>query len=798
VVPKEDQILLLGPPYKVPRDQTLRSPETLSALRLGDIEDSPPSAFFEGNINDENSQSTRHRWSILGTKDNTGAKRLFLFSKKALADSAPEPNPCQLHPIEINIPLEPDPSPILFNDSPQPSAPLHQALSVYERRFMLHLCQGKAFADGADLRLDAIRNCIFEQAVMVRALRSAVSNLSDHWNNASRTRADFTSLYMERMDEHGRMLNGLDGILEGLGQISLHKELKAIARINGREMETLLDTVPVERERRWANQCQVAYNRLHEHFEEVKGEFENLISTSKRSEEAESDLDTEARVKALEDEVYQVVVKVRNDQASRLAKLTEDHKKVVGVILNAINDNDRVQAAFTTLEDMSKASSDILPLMEADDLKLKEIMLKVAEAKNNAMKHMQNRLRQISQAQLKIQRVLKIVSGLKAALVQQCEDMTHIAHLVELPSAYQDFLAEIRRRRAYGDAVRSITNNMIEKITSLRDDEVKSREKFLRGSGRHLMPSFFEMFVPTLATPPPLFTPHLPENIELNELPNISELECTPGNSTPVHGNITTSSTDQIASSLTESLHASDAEKDVVLDSVSKISITKGDGSSSVKAHNLIISTEGQSDTDVIMDSANDVVRAECEMKVKTLAYENAALRQSLERLGGKPPKSFVEDSQDDVFREQLKTSVTDEISSRMQSALDNAKKELEMVRSKLDQANAALAQTKIDMDSNRECDKISHSSFKVGDVALFMPTGRGSAGKRMYLAFHSNCPHRYLSMQNIEGNPDYVLGRITKQELVVAGAVGTDSNPHNLLVGTKFWVLTVDVLNLH
>jgi hypothetical protein len=339
---------------------------------------------------------------------------------------------------------------------------------------------------------------------------------------------------------------------------------------------------------------------------------------------------------------------------------------------------------------------------------------------------------------------------------------------------------------------------MIEKITSLREDEVKSREKFLRGSGRHLMPSFFEMFVPTLATPPPLFAPHLPENIELNDLPNISEVECPPGNSTPVHGNITTSSTDQIASSLTESLHASDAEKDVVLDSVSKISITKGDGSSSGKAHDLIISTEGQSDTDVIMDSANDVVRAECEMKVKTLAYENAALRQSLERLGGKPPKSFVEDSQDDVFREQPKTSVTDEISSRMQSELDNAKKELEILRSKLDQANAALAQTKIDMDSNRECDKISHSSFKVGDVALFMPTGRGSAGKRMYLAFHSNCPHRYLSMHNIEGNPDYVLGRITKQELVVAGAVGTDSNPHNLLVGTKFWVLTVDVLNLN
>lgn len=311
------------------------------------------------------------------------------------------------------------------------------------------------------------------------------------------------------------------------------------------------------------------------------------------------------------------------------------------------------------------------------------------------------------------------------------------------------------------------------------------------------MPSFFDMFVPTLATPPPLFKPNLPGNVELNELPNISE-ECIPGDSTPVHGNITTSSTDQIASSLTESLPASDAEKDAVLDSVSRIVITKGDGSSVGKSHNLIVSTEGQSDVDVIVESANDAVKAEYEMKLKTLAYENTALRQSLERMGSKPTKSSLEDSQEDAFPEHVKPGVTEGFVSRIQNELNNTKKELERVKSELDKANTNLAQTKTDRDSLRECDKISHSSFNVGDVALFMPTGRGSAGKRMYLAFHSNCPHRYLSMHNIEGNPDYVLGRITNQELVVAGAVGTDSNPHNLLVGTKFWVLTVDVLNLN
>ena len=38
-VPSNDQILLLGPPYKVPKDNTLQSLEIISSLRLGDKED---------------------------------------------------------------------------------------------------------------------------------------------------------------------------------------------------------------------------------------------------------------------------------------------------------------------------------------------------------------------------------------------------------------------------------------------------------------------------------------------------------------------------------------------------------------------------------------------------------------------------------------------------------------------------------------------------------------------------------------------------------------------------------------
>jgi hypothetical protein len=695
--------------------------------------------------------------------------------------------------MEVHVPNVPDPSPIVYNNSSEPSPPLHEALSIYERRFMLHLCQGRAYADAADLRLEACRNCILEQAVMVRALRAAVSNLSDHWNNATRTRAEFTTLYLEKSDEHGKILNGLDGVLEDLSKIPLHKELKAIARMNGRVMETLMDTVPVEREKRWAAQCQTSYSRLQGLYEELKGEFENLVSSSNREEEAKSDLESEELVKALDNEVEQVMVGLRNEQAKRLNQLTNDHIEVVNVVLNAVQDGTRIQAAFTTLESMSKASANILPSMQEDDLKLRRIMINVAEAKTAAMKRMNVRLRQISLAQLKIQRLLKGVSGLRAALVQQCEDMTHLEHVFELTAAYRSFVSEIKRRRSYGEAVTAIANAMFDRLTKMRNDEVKSRERFLRGPGRHLMPSFFDIFVPTLATQPPLFTTQLPGMVEIDSLPNFSDEENSFSSSTPVQRNISSGQEERNdASSLTDSVPQTDYDDNEIMGSMSRLCVGNKDDTAPDKP--LVVSTEGQSGEDITMNSQNDVNRVEQLAENKTLAYENAVLRQAVQELSGKSPQAYIDQaaSLNDSNQKDAGQSVS------IQEEIELMKRELESTKAQLEKANTALAEVKSDDNVGKPCDKISHSSFQVGDVALFMPTGKKVGGRKTYLAFHSNCPHRYLSTDNIESNPDYVLGRILHQEELIAGALGTDKNPHGLRVGTKFWILTVEVLKGH
>jgi hypothetical protein len=759
----------------VPKDNTLQSDEVLNSLRLGDREDDP-SPEPGGAASQQAQQELLHAssQSLLTTTERSGARRLFLFSKQALSEHAPEPPPCNLQPMELTLPTEaPGHSPLNMTQSAAASQPLHQALAAYERQFMLYLCQGRVLADGADMRLQACRQCVQEQAIMARALRAAVANLSDHFNGAARTRNEFSSLFQTKTSSHASLLQKFESILSNLGMIPLHPALVQIARASGRIMETLLDTVPVERERAWAQQCQTSHQRLLTLFGELETAFSQLGTPSSREEETKQDLAAEKDIQSIQQEVNELAQQIRDRQAQRVEGSTSDHGRVLKIIMDAIHaetedgNGDEVQKAFTPLRQIANASKDIVPSMEDDDKVLKALMQKVQDAKTAAMKRMKVRLREVSLAQSSIQRVLSSVGVLKSALTQQCENMIHLEHVAELTGSYKDFLSELRRRRAYGQAVTASTLAMMERLAVMRSDEVKARERFLRGSGRHLMPPFFEIFVPTLATPPPLFTPQMPSLVELDMLPDIGSVDLE---SDALMTGATEPCGVSSASSLTVESHLPQQEK------ISS-SVATEENMGNTPAHQqdqLIVCADEQSgNDDVIMETnaADDAER-------KTLAYENAVLRQALERAGGKAPKAYIEEAR------SKDTSSNEVVVLR---------KELEAVKAQGKAAREALTVAK--KDGPKDSDKISHSSFEIGDVGLFMPTGRGSGGKRTYLAFHTNCPHRYLSTDNIKGSPDFVLGRIVYQEELVAGEMGTDANPYGLHVGTKFWVLTVEVL---
>lgn len=865
-VPPSDQILLLGPPYKVPKDVNLQSDEVLQSLRVGDQEDDPRVNELKesspGAVSGQQALQTMvaspspapapspatttspmHN-NLLASTEQSGARRLFLFSKQALSHNAPAPPICSLEPKTLQLPSQaPGQSPLEMSFSSAQSAsssphgsmpPLHQALAAYERQFMLSLGQGRVLADGADMRLRACRQCVQEQAVMARALRAAVSNLSDHFNGAARTRSQFTNTFQHVTAKHSSLLQRFESILSNLQAVPLHPALVRMARASGRVMETLLDTVPVEPERAWAVQCQTSHQRLLSLFSELDATFSSLGTPAQRDEEARKDLAAEQEIQALWAQVTTGEVKqLRDRQVERLERLTQDHRKVVDIILRAVGnkeqqqlqqqssgqpplgDSTTVQNAFGPLQEMSQASKDIVPNMIADDGKLAQFMETVADSKTRAMKNMQQRLREVSIAQSSIQRVLSSVAVLKDALQQQNENMVHLEHVEHLAESYKHFLSEIRRRRAYGQAVLSSSQAMMERLASMRSDEVKAREKFLRGPGRHLMPPFYEMFVPTLATPPPLFTPQLPAMVELDTMPDVGQSEesasaehqeCEDATMAPVstagdQGNVSTSASTLTAGSAMPTVQDGAAE-DAKMATSKNVAFAAGTN----EEHHQQQDQQEQDHLIVSADDGNDLIlgdgdgdagqRAAEDAERKTLAYENAVLRQALERMGGKPPKAYLEEAAASAPPQPTVTFDDKGIVSSLRKELAEAQSAAEAAQIKVDEYEKKEAAKAAASSDRVNDDRISHSSFSVGDVGLFMPTGRGSGGKRTYLAFHTNCPHRYLSTDNITGSPDFVLGRIVYQEELIAGEVGTDANPYGLHVGTKFWVLTVEVLN--
>jgi len=775
VLPVNDQIILLGPPYKVPKDSVLRNNETITALRLGDDED-------------ELIQIGRHS---LEPAERTGSKRIFLFSKRALANDAPEPPICTLDPAPgpLPLPTQSDIPPPPPPPSDAVETPLRNALEIYLRQQMLDVAKGRVYADGADLRLAACRKCLSEMVAIAHALRAAVSNLSDHRAGAVRQRTQFSSEYVDAETFYMHLLQKFElrtreyyvddtdafcGENESLGSVPLHPSLIAAARSSGRIMETLLDTVPLDREKTWANKCQTAHERLSASAEDLEVAFGTAVGTSTAwSEEAQEDSAAEEVIKMLISEVEDAGNRIRSSQSEKndvLASNQSEATRIVSIAVRNESKEGRAESAFSSLEEMAKSSSSILMSMEADDNILSRLSQRVADAKSTAMKRMKSRLRHISVAQSEIARVTSSVSVLQHALAQLKTDIGHLEHVVELPSSYQSFLSEIERRRAYCTAFKSIFDATVERLSLMRADEVKLRETFLRGPGKHLMPAFYEIFVPTLATSPAVFSPQLPDMLEFHTLPNVGSQSTKYNLSSTASGStLMTSQAKEMELSINPQLKSNAGKKD----ESALVSADENSGS-----YDVMMQTMSQGE--------NAPRRKDEKAERDTLKYENAVLRQKLEQAGVKVPP-------------YIGSNTTTTIHPDENDSMDKNHKEKDMkisfLEAELEKLRNELEAARVHESTQQHSDKISHTSFEVGDIGLFMPTGRGRGGKRIYLAFHSSCPHRYLSPDCIDGSPDFVLGRIVYQKEFVAGALNTTRNPFGLHVGTKFWVLTVEVV---
>jgi len=184
-IPPQDQILLVGPPYKK----------------------------FEG------------------LQTHVDGQRLFLYNKALLtgdattAAAAAESADVRLPPYELIIPepvLEAETSATDASQLLEKSAsPLLRALPDFERQLLRNLKRGETLLAFAEQVAASCRRCAGEQRVQADALQAATSNLHDHFDA---TKAAFDTAQQRlaaQQERHRQQLDSFDADLEALRSVPL-------------------------------------------------------------------------------------------------------------------------------------------------------------------------------------------------------------------------------------------------------------------------------------------------------------------------------------------------------------------------------------------------------------------------------------------------------------------------------------------------------------------------------------------------------------------------------------------------
>ena len=237
----EDQILLIGPPYK--------------PLKRLD----PPLVFSSFSRTDEEAEAELHQSTtaassssaLLSASSAGGAstyseaglpppgtpltRSIYLYNRRKHIHigNGPPPLPSEearLHVQLPELPLAPtEPSPAwlqtLLNEAAG-SGPLSQALSQYERLVSLNLAKGQAYVERGRRLLDACVRCLEEQRVQRDAGNVALTNLRDHFGAISRDHCRRAVEYEKQATKHQALLDNFNPNLRLLESRPLHPALK--------------------------------------------------------------------------------------------------------------------------------------------------------------------------------------------------------------------------------------------------------------------------------------------------------------------------------------------------------------------------------------------------------------------------------------------------------------------------------------------------------------------------------------------------------------------------------------------
>ncbi|KAF0776076.1 hypothetical protein AaE_000221, partial [Aphanomyces astaci] len=262
------------------------------------------------------------------------------------------------------------------------SSPLLRALFDYESQFQQQLLMAEAVESTAKARLAATEACLEQLDAQTRGIQAALSNLDAHHTAMQGRFTPFWADFKHAQSDHSTLLEHFDTYVHRLGLIPLHPALASDTRL------TLLDCIPLDRERDWLVSCKQSQASLEAKMDGLAASFRTLSDAiTEQSSAVVSNYD--AVSKRVADSTQQTM-----DEAAATAA-------TASMNMSFMFGSTHILEACRGLDDLFRQQADVvcmyLPNMQNADDQLKTIMNSVADAKAEAYGVVCTNLKRVSE-----------------------------------------------------------------------------------------------------------------------------------------------------------------------------------------------------------------------------------------------------------------------------------------------------------------------------------------------------------------------------------------------------------------
>lgn len=480
--------------------------------------------------------------SQFSTEMQDAGQKIFLYNRRVFTDNDFVPLPTTIKPNKLpDVDLSNLELSIASFSLDSAASPLIRALPDYERRYLTQIKIGESILSTAEQILTGCKRCLEQSDNQIASVQAAIVNLNDHYESTKASFEVARQHLIEQQSRHKELLNGFEDKMMNLSKIPIHPSLR-VAMENAKiaksadqnasrlqiQFETLIDTIPLDKERLWRDNCAQAHQKVEDNMAQLRHVFEQVtqsLSTLAHFPEEFVAIETKKndlismtnhlsflreQMQQLRDAYHTISEKISHylTDSHGLSKEEGDMSRsgTISGLLQELEDG-RIRQEDQVLKVMKEVANKMLSLKE--DIAQTKSKFDLARCKS---------MRDIAVLQTDIQYKLKK----SLELMKKWKDghngyFQHLEYVCNLSETYEKFLQEIVRRKRAAELFENLIDRAKDAITNARENETKLREEFMKSVGAQLPPIFFDA-VPTIADKPQYFEAKLTEKQWLPEV----------------------------------------------------------------------------------------------------------------------------------------------------------------------------------------------------------------------------------------------------------------------------------------